>query len=57
VSERAIELPERWKALRRLPLRLEAQSAVTMYWRTDGGSLAALQGVAGRAVKGARRAG
>lgn len=35
MSGRAIELPERWKMLRRLPLRLESKSAMMMYWRKD----------------------
>jgi DNA-binding transcriptional LysR family regulator len=45
VSERAIELHERTKTLRRLPLRLETQGAVTMYWRKDAGSSAAVAGL------------
>lgn len=36
VSERAIELPERARILKKLPMRLDAQSPVTMYWRKDG---------------------
>ena len=42
VSERAIELPERTRTLRLLPLRLETQSAVTMYWRKDVAGSAAV---------------
>ena len=42
VSERAIELPARWKMLKRLPLRLDTFSAITMYWREDTEGFAAV---------------
>jgi DNA-binding transcriptional LysR family regulator len=45
VSERAIELPERWKMLKRLPLLLETPSAMTMYWRKDACGFAAVDGL------------
>ncbi len=45
VSERAIELPERWKMLKRLPLQLETASAMTMYWRKDASGFAAVDGL------------
>jgi DNA-binding transcriptional LysR family regulator len=45
VSERAIELPERWKMLKRLPLLLETPSAMTMYWRKDTWGFAAVDGL------------
>lgn len=45
VAERSIELHERTGMLRRLPLRLDTQSAVTMYWRKDVGSLAAVRSI------------
>lgn len=45
VSERAIELPARWKMLKRLPLRLETHSAITMYWRKEAQGFAAVSGL------------
>ncbi len=45
VSERAIELPERWKMLKRLPLLLTTPSAMTMYWRTETRGFAAVDGL------------
>lgn len=42
VSERSIELHERMKTLRRLRFRLETHGTVTMYWRKDAGSSAAI---------------
>ncbi len=61
VSERAIELFERSRMLRRLSLRLQTQSAVTLYWRKDAGGsgavgalLDALRAAARRPAKGRR---
>lgn len=45
VSERAIALPARWKMLKRLPLRLDTLSEITMYWRTQAQGLAAVDGL------------
>lgn len=45
VAERAIELPERAKVLRRLPLQLETHSPVAMFWRKDVGGSAAVHGL------------
>jgi DNA-binding transcriptional LysR family regulator len=45
VSERAIGLPARWKMLKRLPLKLETVSAITMYWRRESQDFAAVQGL------------
>jgi DNA-binding transcriptional LysR family regulator len=45
MSERAIQLPERWKMLKRLPLLLETPSAMTMYWRKDARGFAAVDGL------------
>lgn len=45
VSGRAIELPERWKMLKRLPLLLEMPSAMSMYWRKDAVGFAAVDGL------------
>jgi DNA-binding transcriptional LysR family regulator len=42
-SARAIELPERQKALRRLPFKLETSGAVAVYWRRDGEHSIAIQ--------------
>lgn len=55
VSERAIELPERWKMLKRLPLRLQAPSAMTMYWRKDARGFAAVDGLLDALREQARR--
>jgi len=55
VSERAIELHERTRTLRRLPLRIDTQSAVTMYWRSDVRELPAVANVLGALRASARR--
>lgn len=55
VSERAIELHERTRTLRRLPLRIDTESAVTMYWRGDVGELPAVANVLGALRAAARR--
>ncbi|MDB5751204.1 MAG: LysR family transcriptional regulator [Ramlibacter sp.] len=55
VSERAIELPERHKVLRRLPLKIDTQSAVTMYWRRDAVYSAAVEGLLAALRAAARR--
>lgn len=45
VSEGSIGLQEVTRTLRRLPFRLETHNEVTMYWRKDVASLAAVDGL------------